>query len=213
MSFVVNNTLTAPCPTAGLYNQYNSGGFASQYFSNINYQYLNLWIDFQSFPQNGVNSYADSISVAYNIFWDGAPTSATAPSGFYGQTTGIIKLFPKRYVSQWGAAYTATSVTAYVNNSYSGLTNYNSVNTAYAPYGRQYWCYNNVFSSTYSTATQYQARLFGGASYALIQFPNPVGTGNYSATTSLQVLDSTLVQTNTNSTANTGVKVYINYSA
>ncbi len=211
MSFYINSALSAPCPTAGIYNPYNSGGFASQYFSNINYTYLNLWIDLQTFPQSGISSYADSISVAYNIFWDGSPASATAPSAYYGQTTGIIKLFPKRYVSNWGAAY--SGVTAYVNNSYSGLTNYNSVNTNYAPYGRQYWCYNNVFSSTYSTATQYQARLFGGASYALIQFPNPVGTGNYSASTSLEVLDSTLVQTNTNSSANSGLKVYINYGS
>lgn len=208
MSFYINSALSAPCPTAGIYNPYNTGGFASQYFSNINYTYLNLWIDFQSFPENGINSYADSISVAYNIFWDGSP-SGTTPSSYYGQSTGIIKLFPKRYVANWGAAY--SGVTAYVNNSYSGLTNYNSTNASYAPYGRQYWCYNTVTNSTYTTL--YYSRLFGGASYALIQFPNPVGTGYYSASTSLQVLDSSLVQTNTNSTANQGLKVYINYSA
>jgi hypothetical protein len=208
-SFVVT-TQSAPCPNAGLTNPYNTGGYAGQYFSNVTYTYINLWIDFQSFPEGGISTYNDSISVEYKVFFDNCP-SATTPSNLYGECSGVIKLFPKRFVAKWGNFYTAGLVEANVLNSYTGLTNYNSTASVYAPYGRQYWCYNTTNSG--STDPNY-ANLYGGASYALIQFIAPFGSGvAYCATCSLRVLDSTLVQTNSNSGANQGVKVYIDYEA
>jgi hypothetical protein len=204
-SFVVT-TQSAPCPNAGLTNPYNTGGYAGQYFSNVTYSSINLWIDLQSFPENNVSTYNDSISVEYKIFFDNCP-STTTPSTLYGECSGVIKLFPKRFVQYWGVYY--QNVTANVLNSYTGLTNYNSTSSGYAPHGRQYWCYNTTNSG--STNANY-AYLRGGSSFAEIQFIAPFGSGvAYCATCSLRVLDSSLVQTNPNSGANQGVKVYIYY--
>jgi cytoskeletal protein CcmA (bactofilin family) len=200
------NAQTAPCPLAGITNAYNTGGYAGQYFSNIKYSYINLWIDFQSFPKSGINTYNDSLSVEYKVYFDDCP-SATTPSSKCGECSGIIKLFPKRFVSKWGTNYTGVSQANVLNN-YTGLLFYNSTNVNYAPYGRQYYCHGITNSG--SNNVNY-ANLYGGESYALIQFISPFSGGAYCATCSLRVLDSTLLQINSNSAANQGVKVYINY--
>jgi hypothetical protein len=204
-SFIVS-TQSAPCPLAGITNEYNTGGYAGQYFSNVAHSYLNLWIDFQSFPESGISTYNDSISIEYRIYFDDCP-SATTPSTVHGECSGIIKLFPKRFVSEWGAHYSGVSQ-ANVFNVYTGLSSYNSTNSSYAPNGRQYYCYDTT--NTGSNNSDY-ANLYGGASYALIQFASPFSGGDYCATCSLRILDSSLLQINPNTSANKGVKVYINY--
>ena len=204
-SLTINNTQLSPAPNAGISNMYNSGGYASQFFSNVNYTYLNIWIDFQGFGEGSVASYNDNMMFQVDIVWD-ANVSNTTPSNAYGQCSFLCKLFPKRVQAQpqWGSHF--SGVSAFTNNSYSGLTNYNSTNVSYAPFGRQYWCQNIQGSQVCS--------VFGGASYCLFQFPNPVGAGNfYCASTSIRCLDATAVQNNTIANANVGVKMYINFEA
>jgi hypothetical protein len=194
----ITSTQVAPCPTAGLTNMFNTGGYASQYFSNVAYSYINIWVDFQTFISP--STYQDSMMVQVDLVWDGNDAS---PSANYGNCSFLCKLFPKRIYSsaQWGTHYAGVSATT--NNSYTGLASYNSTNASYAPYGRQYWCSNIQGSSA--------CNVYGGASYCLFQFPKPIGS-NYSCSTSIRVLDSSVAQTNTQvPSANSGVKVYINY--
>jgi hypothetical protein len=197
-TLIITPTQTANCPNAGITNNFNSGGSASQYFSNVNYSYINLWVDFQTFPSP--QTYQDSLMVQVDIVWDGNDAS---PSANYGNCNFLCKIFPKRMFANnvWGSHY--SGVVANTANSYTGLASYNSTNASYATYGRQYWCYNQQGSQTCS--------VYGGASYCLFQFPKPVSS-NYCCSTSIRVLDSSVVQTNnTTPSANTGVKVYINY--
>ncbi len=205
-SLVINSVQTPLASgNAGITNMFNSGGYASQFFSNVNYTYLNIWIDFQSFNEGQVASYNDNMMFQVDIVWD-QNVSNTTPSNAYGQCSFLCKLFPKRVagVPQWGSHF--SGVTALTNNSYTGLTNYNSTNVSYAPFGRQYWCQNIQGSQVCS--------VYGGASYCLFQFPNPVGAGNfYCASTSIRCLDATAVQLNPITGANCGVKMYINFEA
>jgi len=197
-SITINPSQSAPCPSAGISNPFNTGGYASQYFSNVSYAYINIWVDFQTF--DATSSYQDSMMVQVDIVWDG---NDTAPSAYYGNCNFLCKLFPKRIYTSglWGTHY--PGVAANTNNVYTGLASYNSTNSSYAPYGRQYWCYN-IQGSQYCS-------VYGGASYCLFQFPNPT-TSNYCCSASIRVLDSSVVQTNTQvPSANSGVKVYINY--
>ena len=193
----ITSTQVAPCPTAGLTNMFNTGGYASQFFSNVAYSYINIWVDFQTFVNP--SSYEDSMMVQVDIVWDGTDAN---PSANYGNCNFLCKLFPKRiYTSaQWGTHY--AGVSANTNNTYTGLASYNSTNASYAPYGRQYWCYNIQGGQT--------CNVYGGASYCLFQFPKPVSS-NYCCSTSIRVLDSSIVQTNPTTAVNSGVKVYINY--
>jgi hypothetical protein len=199
-SITINPSQSAPCPSAGISNPFNTGGYASQYFSNVSYAYINIWVDFQTF--HATSSYQDSMMVQVDIVWDGNDAS---PSAYYGNCNFLCKLFPKRIYTSglWGTHY--QGVAANTNNVYTGLASYNSTNSSYAPYGRQYWCYN-IQGSQYCS-------VYGGASYCLFQFPNPT-TSNYCCSASIRVLDSSVVQTNTQvPSANSGVKVYINYQA
>jgi hypothetical protein len=197
-SLVINPSQTAPCPTAGISNPFNTGGYASQYFSNVAYTYINLWVDFQAFPSPA--TYQDSMMVQVDIVWDGNDAS---PSAQYGNCNFLCKLFPKRIFTspQWGSHF--SGVSAKTDNSYTGLASYNSINASYAPFGRQYWCYNIQGNQLCS--------VYGGASYCLFQFIKPT-TSNYSCSTSVRVIDSSVLQNNTQvPSANSGVKVYITF--
>jgi hypothetical protein len=102
----------------------------------------------------------------------------------------------------WGYDYPGVSADS--SNNYTGLSGYNGTAPIYAPQGRQYWCYNIQGAQT--------CDVYGGESYCLFQFPNPMGAGvAYCASTSIRVLDSTIVTDNTITNANCGVKVYINF--
>jgi hypothetical protein len=209
-SLIMNTPYMSP---TGI-NRYNTGGSYSRYFSNVNYSFINLWIDMETFPESAVATYQDSISVKYNIVFDYGGT----PSQYHGICSGIMKLFPKRFVQFWGAYwgehYLTPIVTADVLNVYYGLPNYTST-ASYAPYGRQYYCYNTVNTNSGPTYNTSFARLYGGASFALIQFYNPTGNpgvGTYSASVSLEILDSKLLSNNTSLSANVGLTVYIGYT-
>ena len=115
----------------------------------------------------------------------------------------ICKIFPKRFNSSpnWGSGF--PGVTCNSNNFYTGLANYSSTNANYAPFGRQFWCYN-------IQGTQV-CNVKGDTNRCLFQFPNPTGTSNYCASISIRCLDSSIVQTNTITSANCGVKMYIDF--
>ena len=203
---VIINTQPPPCPNAGIINPYNSGGYTSQYFTSLTSSNLNLKIDFQSSVASSNISYNDSITIEFNIVFDyGSTSGIISPS--YGISSGIIKLFPKRFVSLWGASYPGLAGSVDISNNYAGLP-YNGTNPNYAPNGRQFWCYNVINTYNGISGPPYPS-VEGDQTSCTIVFSNPLAAPNtYYASTSLKILDSTLLQDPTNS-ADVGLYVSI----
>jgi hypothetical protein len=207
-TIVPNPATPLPTGSAGIYNQYNTGAYAGQFYSNVSYSYINLWFDMQGFLSGSVGvDYNASCTIEYQIIFNNNP-SPTTPATAGGICKGTMQLFPNRYVAQWGTHY--AGVVANVLNSYTNLNgSFNATYPNYAPFGRQYYCYNMVNSGSSNADYAY---LYGGASYALMQFAKPYTSGNYSCSVSTRILDSTYLQSAQGGNAgNLGIRTYISF--
>ena len=164
---------------SGIINPINSGGYISM--SGVGGRQTNSsgsnYASGQSFQINLNPAITLSTSVngikfrlLFN-FWDS--------SNFY-QTNMDFVLFPTRFdwVSPPYAIYN-------INNKINGNGSYNYTDATYAPYGRQYWTYNQSFNGV-SGANGY---IRGAGNTLIMELYIPNNTYNWSGT--LECLDST----------------------
>jgi hypothetical protein len=64
----------------------------------------------------------------------------------YGETTCKILIFPVATLADWGTSFLGTTTSYDINNKINGTGSFSYTNATYAPYGRQYWTYDQQFS-------------------------------------------------------------------
>jgi len=171
--------ITGRASNSGIINPVNTGGYVSMsgvggrttassgsnYASGESFQIKLLPAVTLSTSVNGIK-----FRLTFN-FWDS--------SNFY-QTNMDFVLFPTRFdwVSPPYAIYN-------INNKINGNGAYNYTDATYAPYGRQYWTYNQSFNGV-SGANGY---IRGAGNTLIMELYIPNNTYNWSGT--LECLDST----------------------
>ena len=155
-SITITRTNVASSSTAGIINNYNNGAYIDQGITNTNNVAYNanftpnvpLQIIFANNSGSPTLSPYSAGVVVVNIncfFYNGAKTS-------YGQTECKLTLFGNLLAGSFGS----TNGTFYnLNNQINGDGSFNYSSPTYAPTGRQYWTYDQVFSGARSATPAY----------------------------------------------------------
>jgi len=171
--------ITGRASNSGIINPVNTGGYVSMSgvggrttaSSGSNYA-SGQSFQIQLNPAVGLSTSVNGVKFRLTFnYWDS--------SNFY-QTNMDFVLFPTRFswVSPPYAIYN-------INNKINGNGSYNYTDPTYAPYGRQYWTYNQSFNGV-SGANGY---IRGAGNSLIMELYIPNNTYNWSGT--LECLDST----------------------
>jgi hypothetical protein len=171
--------ITGRASNSGIINPVNTGGYVSMSgvggrttaSSGSNYA-SGQSFQIQLNPAVGLSTSVNGVKFRLTFnYWDS--------SNFY-QTNMDFVLFPTRFdwVSPPYAIYN-------INNKINGNGAYNYTDPTYAPYGRQYWTYNQSFNGV-SGANGY---IRGASNTLIMELYIPNNTYNWSGT--LECLDST----------------------
>jgi len=171
--------ITGRASNSGIINPVNTGGYVSMSgvggrttaSSGSNYA-SGQSFQIQLNPAVGLSTSVNGVKFRLTFnFWDS--------NNFY-QTNMDFVLFPTRFswVSPPYAIYN-------INNKINGNGSYNYTDATYAPYGRQYWTYNQSFNGV-SGANGY---IRGAGNSLIMELYIPNNTYNWSGT--LECLDST----------------------
>ena len=171
--------ITGRASNSGIINPVNTGGYVSMSgvggrttaSSGSNYA-SGQSFQIQLNPAVGLSTSVNGVKFRLTFnFWDS--------NNFY-QTNMDFVLFPTRFswVSPPYAIYN-------INNKINGNGSYNYTDPTYAPYGRQYWTYNQSFNGV-SGANGY---IRGAGNSLIMELYIPNNTYNWSGT--LECLDST----------------------
>jgi hypothetical protein len=137
--------------------------FTGQYPTTINFTFTGSNWDINSFF---------TIRLNITLIWRTDVTS-TVCSTF----DGFIDIYPARVPAPSLATPLANPV-ANLNNNISGNSNYNYINTTYAPYGRYYWTHGHVYTGPNQGVFLYSPGEKAGLGFQII---NPNGkTSNLS---------------------------------
>lgn len=184
--------------TAGLNNQYNRNGFFSKYSGTVS-AYNSNWtpstpvnILFRNNSGTGAPTFNGMITLRVNCFF----YNTTGGTG-YGYTSCDIVLFPSAIKTTWGSY---GNTTYNINNYINGNNSFNYTDATYAPYGRQYFTYNQQFAGGVNAQAYLRNTLSTGQSLLNIYFQFP-----YIAFYSMDVH---LLSTNIANSNNVGVEVY-----
>ena len=190
--------------STGINNQYNMGGFYGQtpisgsgviaYGSTGNNTPIRP-LKIQFINQSGIMPVMNGLGgCAFElecIFYN--------PSVGWGQTSCSLIVFPSALMNNWGS----NGSTIYnINNKINGNGNFIYSDATYAPFGRQYWTYNQYFSGVSGANAYLQGTYLGGGIYEIdIYFQIPNGWINF-------YYWIKNLSTNTAQTNNNGVLVY-----
>lgn len=148
-SIIMTRTNIGTSSTCGITNNYNTGGyFARSITQNSSYGGTNYTA---GIPLKIIIANNSGSSI-FNVDWDGALviklncwSYTTSLTNNYAQTECKITLYGPCVLSNWGT----NGGTLYnINNSINGNTDFTYTDPTYAPYGRQYWTYDQAFSGT-----------------------------------------------------------------
>jgi hypothetical protein len=109
-------------------------------------------------------------------------------SGAYGQTCCNLLLFPASIKSDWG---TSTNIIYNINNKINGNGSFIYSDATYAPFGRQYWTYNQSFSGETSNAFLYGVNTSTGSNFQYDIFINTLlPNSGFSYSTTIECIQS-----------------------
>ena len=156
-SVTITRTNVASSSTAGITNNYNNGGYIDQGITSANNVAYNanftpnipLKIIFANNSGNpSFSPYsAGAVIVNINCFFSNASKTS------YGQTECKLTLFGNLLSDDFGTGYGDTTYN--LNNQINGNGAFNYSSPTYAPTGRQYWTYDQVFSGALSATPAY----------------------------------------------------------
>ncbi len=203
-SLTITPSGTGSPSNSGIINQYNSGAFKSKSSGNTT-------------PYGLSGLYTTSIPISISFLPDvpAVPTITISTEfriniffynlslGTYGQTSFNLILFPQTLdsgasLANWG---TPTSTIYNINNKINNDASFIMTSQpTYAPNGRQYWTYNQVFSGVSGANGYLQGESMGGGLYVVRFYPIFNTPVNYSMT--CEILNSNGVNT-----SNTGINI------
>lgn len=187
--------ITGVYPDSGIDNPVNTGAIASAFGSitpsttvSTGFradQYVNISIPnkkdgTQWNPSNVVNDPNSCWLRITQRTWEG--------DSYTGETTCTLQIFPNR----WTNSSSLNPADYNINNKINNNANYNYVDPTYAPYGRQYYTYDQNFTGTAGE----NAGLTNQSYYLLILFyvQNVATNPNQRWSWTCEVLDSTYLQ-------------------
>lgn len=197
-SSIVITPTTGAISTSGIFNQFNAGALYSLY-DGTNTAYNSNWtptrplkIRFVTNSGGAVpNTWGGWITLEVN-FW-----FASTSGGAIGQTTCTLMLFGNALKSNWGSL---GSTIYNINNKIDGNDAYFMSNGS-APFGRQYYTYNQTFSGISGANAYLSGSGTGTSNYTVqIYFQMP--------SVSVYSYNCKIIDVSALSTSNMGVEIF-----